>query len=119
MVPERPTSLRRVALRFLPLAFIFMLPNVVTSQSNYCEPSTTVKEDLKEIDKLYDEDLPFNVRRDRQLALFQDALKKHPTDLHVRLRSLDPPVQVENRSGTSATARVDCRGRETHSRSKS
>ena len=89
MVPERPTSLRRVALRFLPLAFIFMLPNVVMSQSNYCEPSTTVKEDLKEIDKLYDEDLPFNVRRDRQLALFQDALKKHPTDLHVRLRYLD------------------------------
>ena len=85
-----PTSARR-ALRFLPLAFIFMLPNVATAQTqiNYCEPSPAVKDDLKEIDKLYDEDLPFKVRRDRQLALFQDALKKHPTDFHVRRRYLD------------------------------
>src|ERR1051325_3750793 len=85
-----PTSACR-ALRFLPLAFIFMLPNVATAQTqiNYCEPSPAVKDDLKQIDKLSDEDLPFKVRRDRQLALFQDALKKHPTDLHVRRRYLD------------------------------
>lgn len=87
MVPEMLTSVRTLAL----VAFIFTLSNVVFGQTqiNYCEPSPAVKEDLKPIDKLYDEDLPFKVRRDKQLALFPDVLKKHPTDLHVRRRYLD------------------------------
>lgn len=87
MILEVLTPTRRFTL--LTLAFIFIHAGNAQSQINYCEPSPAVKEDLKEIDKLYDEDRPFKVRRDRQLALFQDALKKHPTDLHVRRRYLD------------------------------
>jgi hypothetical protein len=88
MIPELLSHRR--SLRLLPLVFIFMLPHAAVAQSqNYCEPSPAVKEDLKEVDKLLDEELPFKVRRDKQFVLLQDLLKKHPTDLHVRRRYLD------------------------------
>jgi thiol-disulfide isomerase/thioredoxin len=90
MVAELLTS-ARYALRLLPLAFIFIVPSfaVAQSQIDYCEMSPTVKEDMKGIDKLFDEDLPFKLRAERQLALFPEVLKKHPNDLHVRRRYLE------------------------------
>ena len=82
------TSVRRFT---LPLAFIFIVTNVAFAQDkiDYCELSPAVKEDLKAVDKLVDEDLPFQVRRQRQLVLLQELVKKHPSDFNVQRRYLD------------------------------
>ena len=62
----------------LPVAFIFIVTNVAVAQDkiDYCEQSPAVKEDLRRIDKLSEEDLPYKVRRERALAMFQELLKK-------------------------------------------
>lgn len=88
MVAELLTSTRRFA---LPLLFIFVVTNVAVAQNqiDYCEPSPAVKEEIKQIDKLFDEDLPFKIRRERQLALFQELVKKYPTDFNVQRRYLE------------------------------
>jgi thiol-disulfide isomerase/thioredoxin len=44
---------------------------------------------LKKVDKVGDEDLLYKQRRERQLAMLQELLKKHPDDYHVRKRYLD------------------------------
>jgi thiol-disulfide isomerase/thioredoxin len=91
MFAELLTSVRRSKLRFLPVVFIFIVTNVAVAQDkiDYCELSPAVKEDLKTVDKLLDEDLPFQVRRQRQLVLLQELVKKHPADFHVQRRYLD------------------------------
>src|SRR5215216_5228411 len=82
--------MRRFTL-LLSVIFIFIVTNVAAAQDkiDYCEPSPAVKEDLKAIDKLLEEDLPFQVRRQRQLVLLQELVKKHPGDFHVQRRYLD------------------------------
>jgi thiol-disulfide isomerase/thioredoxin len=65
--------------------------SVVLAQSkgNSCDPSPDVKAELKKIDKVGDEDLPYKQRRERQLAIAQELLKKYPDDYHVRRRYQD------------------------------
>jgi len=48
-----------------------------------------VKEELKNVSKLSDADLPYNVRRERQITMLQELLKKYPGDFHVQRRYLD------------------------------
>ena len=59
------------------------------SKGYSCDPSPAVKAELKKIDKVADEGLLFKQRRERQLAMLQELLKKHPDDYHVRKRILD------------------------------
>src|SRR6185369_12782803 len=75
----------------LPVAFIFIVTNVAVAQDkiDYCEQSPAVKEDLRRIDKLSEEDLPYKVRRERALAMFQELLKKYPPDFHVQRRYVE------------------------------
>src|SRR5262245_25492832 len=82
--------MRRFTLLLL-VAFVVITTNVAVAQAqiDYCEASPAVKEDLKVVDKLNAQDLPYKVRRDRQLALFPELLKKHPNDFHVQRRYLD------------------------------
>src|SRR5215213_4426711 len=82
--------MRRFTL-LLSVIFIFIVTNVAAAQDkiDYCEPSPAVKEDLKAVDKLLEEDLPFQVRRQRQLVSLQELVKKHPGDFHVQRRYLD------------------------------
>src|SRR6185295_15157479 len=82
--------MRRFTL-LLSVAFIFIVTNVAVAQDqfDYCELSPAVKEDLKAVDKISEEDLPYKVRRERQLALFPELLKKYPTDFHVQRRYLE------------------------------
>ncbi len=82
--------MRRFTL-LLSIVFSFIVSNVAIAQDkfDYCEPSPAVKEDLKVVDKLVDEDLPFQVRRQRQIMLLQDLVKKHSGDFHVQRRYLD------------------------------
>src|SRR6476659_3432004 len=82
--------MRRFTL-LLSIVFSFIVSNVAVAQDkfDYCEPSPAVKEDLKVVDKLADEDLPFQVRRQRQIMLLQELVKKHPGDFHLQRRYLD------------------------------
>ena len=91
MFAELLTSVRRFPLRFLPVVFIFIVTNVAVAQDqfDYCEPSSAVKEDLKQVDKISQEDLPYKIRRERQLPLLQELLKKYPTDFHVQRRYVE------------------------------
>ncbi|HET7287798.1 MAG TPA: hypothetical protein VFI71_10025, partial [Pyrinomonadaceae bacterium] len=75
----------------LPVVFIFIVTNVALAQDqiDYCNPSPAVKEDLKAVNKLRDEDLPFQVRRERELPLIQELLKKYPGDFYVQQRYLE------------------------------
>ena len=77
--------------RLLPIAFIFIVTSLAVAQDkiDYCEPSPAVKEELKQIDKLFEDDQPYKVRRERQLAMFQELLKKYPTDFHVQRRYIE------------------------------
>src|SRR5262245_17220286 len=59
---------------------------VAQSKGDYCEPSPQVKEGLKKISQVAEEDLPPKQRRERQSAMLQELLKKHPNDFHVLKR---------------------------------
>ena len=82
--------MRRFTL-ILPVLLIFIVTNLVVAQDkiDYCEPSPAVKEDLKQVDKLSEEDLPYKVRRERALALLQELIKKYPTDFFVQRRYVE------------------------------
>src|SRR3989442_316340 len=78
--------------RWLPAAaLLFFAPGSAPAQSSasYCEPSAALKEDLKQVEKVSDEDLPFRLRRDRQTLMLQELLKKYPGDFHVLRRYQD------------------------------
>ena len=79
---------RRFAMRLLPIACLLLLPQFAPAQSSpkYCEPSPAVKEDFRKLGAILDEDLPYKARRDRQLTMLQDLLKKYPGDFHVLRR---------------------------------
>ena len=79
----------RFVMRLLPIACLLLLPQFAPAQSspNYCEPSPAVKEDFRKVAAILDEDLPYKARRDRQLTMLQDLLKKYPGDFHVLRRN--------------------------------
>src|SRR5262245_60967552 len=87
MNAELPTALRFV-LRMLPIACLVLFAQFAVGQtsSNYCEPSTAVKEDFKKLAQLADEDLPFTVRLEREIDMLRELLKKYPGDFHVQRR---------------------------------
>ena len=75
----------------LAILLLLGLPNLAAAQTsvNYCEPRPDVKEDLKQVSNMSEQDLPFRVIRERQLARLQDLLKKYPDDFQVRRRYQD------------------------------
>ena len=85
---ELLTAFRRFTLRLLPLACLLLVPEFVLAQSpaNYCEPLPAVKEDLRKVAAIDDADLPYTARRERQLVMLQELLKKYPADFHVQRR---------------------------------
>ena len=89
MILRSPTS--RLVLRFLSLACIDFAPTILVAQSkvNYCEAPAAVKEDLKKVAKLNDEDMPFKVRREQQINMFRELVNKHPGDFFVQRRYQD------------------------------
>lgn len=66
--------------------WILCLFAVPQSATNYCDPPAPVKEELKKLAKLRDEDLAVKTSRERQLAILQEMLKKYPGDFHVHRR---------------------------------
>src|SRR5437764_1081571 len=75
----------------LATAVLFFTPSSGPAQSSvsYCEPSAALKESLKRVEKVSDEDLPFKLRRERQTLMLQELLKKYPNDFHVLRRYQD------------------------------
>ena len=93
MKSESLIASRRMALRRGVIACLLIISGfgvaVAQSKGYSCDPSSDVKAELKKIDKVGDEDLLYKQRRERQLAMLQELLKKHPDDYHVRKRYLD------------------------------
>jgi thiol-disulfide isomerase/thioredoxin len=80
------------ALRLFPLALILLLlPNRSLAQAtaDYCDPSPTIKAELKRVSKVHDEELPYQARLKRQKAMLQELVTKYPDDFHVRRRFQD------------------------------
>ena len=87
MKPEPPLS----AFRVFPILCLLLLPNLTAAQSagNYCEASAVVKEDIKKVNKLFDEKVPVNTWVEWQLTMLQELLKKYPNDFHIQRRYQD------------------------------
>jgi thiol-disulfide isomerase/thioredoxin len=88
LIASRRTALRRGVIACLLVISGFGVAGA-QSKGYSCDPSPDVKSELKKIDSVGDEDLLYKQRRERQLAMLQELLKKHPDDYHVRKRYLD------------------------------
>ena len=90
MKPEPPLS-RSFAFRVFPILCLLLLPHLTPAQStgNYCEASPAVKEEIKKVNKLVYERVPFKIWHARQIAMLQELLKKYPGDFHVQRRYQD------------------------------
>ncbi|HEU0177375.1 MAG TPA: redoxin family protein [Blastocatellia bacterium] len=93
MKSELLIASRRMALRRSVIACLLIISGfgvaIAQGKGYSCDPSPDVKAELKKIDKVGDEDLLYKQRRERQLAMLQELLKKHPDDYYVRKRYLD------------------------------
>lgn len=91
MLTTLQTFFRRFAVLLLPVAIILLTADSGYAQSagNYCEPPPAVKEDLKQVTRVNDDDLPYKKRRERQILMLQELVKKYPGDLHVQRRYQD------------------------------
>lgn len=77
--------------RIFSILCLLLLPPLAAAQStsDYCEPSDAVKEDIRKVNHVNYENLPFATRRERQIAMLQELLKKYPGDFHVQRRYQD------------------------------
>ncbi len=98
MLRELLTPFRRTILRSFVTACLLLCVSsslaLAQSAVNYCAPSPALKEELKKVAKVNDEDLPYKQRRERQTAMLQELLKKYPNDFHMQKR-----YQNDRRSG--------------------
>ena len=77
--------------RCFTILCILFVPAVVVAQStaNYCEAPPAVQEELRKVSAIYDEDIPFVMQRERQIAVLEELLKKYPDSFHVQRRYQD------------------------------
>jgi len=75
----------------MPLACTLLIPGLTLAQGagNYCEPAPVIREELRKIANVYDEDLSFKVRIERQKTMLQELLSKYPDDFFVQRRYQD------------------------------
>ncbi|MBO0857835.1 MAG: redoxin family protein [Chloracidobacterium sp.] len=88
LIASRRITLQRGAIVCLLIISGFSLA-VAQGKGYSCDPSSEVKAELKKIDKVSEEDLLYKQRHERQLAMYQELLKKYPDDYHVRKHYLD------------------------------
>ena len=81
------SPLRRIA-QLLLLTFI---PTLALAQAatDYCEPSPTIKAELKKVSSVHEEVLPYSQRLQKQRTMLQELIKKYPDDFHVQRRYQD------------------------------
>ena len=77
--------------RCFTILCMLLVPGFVMAQSaaNYCEAPAAVQEQLTKVSALYDEDLPYKLIREQQMAMLEELLKKYPDNLHVKRRYQD------------------------------
>ena len=82
------SSLSRLAFQLLLLMFI---PSLALAQAagDYCEPSPTIKAELKKVSNVHEEELPFSARMQKHRTMLQGLVKKYPDDFNVRRRYQD------------------------------
>lgn len=78
-------------IRVVAFLWLLLLPTLAAAQStgNYCEPSAAVKEEIKKVNNVIYDNVRFTIRRERQLAMLQELLKKYPGDFHLQRRYQD------------------------------
>lgn len=78
-------------IRVVAFLWLLLLPTLAAAQStgSYCEPSAAVKEEIKKVNNVIYDNVPFTIRRERQLAMLQELLKKYPGDFHLQRRYED------------------------------
>jgi thiol-disulfide isomerase/thioredoxin len=60
--------------------------SLAQSPANSCAPVAEVKEGLRQMSKLNEQDVPYKQRREQQAAMLQALLKKFPHDFHLQKR---------------------------------
>ncbi|HEV8587704.1 MAG TPA: TlpA disulfide reductase family protein [Pyrinomonadaceae bacterium] len=76
------------------LVLLFSTSGLAQTAESYCEPSLAVKEQLRKVDKVSEEGLPYKLSHERRIGMFQDLLKKYPHDFYIERR-----YQSERTSG--------------------
>ena len=84
-------KLRHLALQLLPSLWLLLLPALAFTQNkqDYCEPSPVIKAELKKVADVYEEELPFAARLERQKTMLQELMAKYPDDFHLQRRYQD------------------------------
>lgn len=84
-------SFRYLALQLLPLSCLLLAPSLALAQSagNYCEPAPAVKAELRKVSDVYDENIPYAARLQRQKTMLQELMSKYPDDFTVQRRYQD------------------------------
>ena len=84
-------SFRHLLLQLIPLACLLLLPSVALGQTagNYCDPSPAVKAELKKVANVFEEDLAYSSRLQKQKTMLQELASKYPDDFHVQRRYQD------------------------------
>ena len=89
MIAKPPA--RRIALQLLSLACLLLVSSVGMAQktAGYCEPSPEIKAELKKVSNVYEEEMPFSARLQKQKTMLEQLAGKFPDDFHVQRRYQD------------------------------
>jgi thiol-disulfide isomerase/thioredoxin len=70
---------------------MLLVPDITLAQDGggYCEPTPVIKAELKKVSDLYEEEIPFAVRLERQKKMLQELINRYPDDFHVQRRYQD------------------------------
>ena len=84
-------SFRHIALLLLASLYLLLVPVLALAQAggDYCEPTPVIKADLKKVSDVYEQNLPFAARLERQKQMMLDLLRKYPNDFFVQRRYQD------------------------------
>ena len=72
----------------LLLSCLLFVPSFAVAQgaANYCEPSPVLKAELKKASDVYNEEIPWAARQQKQKVILQELASKYPDDFHVQRR---------------------------------
>lgn len=72
----------------LLLSCLLFVPSLALAQAgaNYCEPSPAIKAELKKASDVYNEEIPWLARQQKQKAILQELANKYPDNVHVQRR---------------------------------
>lgn len=71
---------------FLVVSFmlLFTAGAIAQSDAGYCEPSAEIKEALRKLPKMNEDEMNYNQYRQRRLSALAELTKKYPDDFHIQ-----------------------------------